>query len=213
MTLGQVIRGYRKKNNISLGEFARKAGLSKSYLFALEKNLNPSTGKKINPTFEVALACCKAMEMDIVTFVKKVAPDIAEDIAPYIQVQSVDDKKKMSSSLDSLPTPSTLYMPTDVPKYMPIDNTTINEAYKERRILILETAIPRKGELVYIPIKEYMMPVAFTVLQAGGGMFLANAEACGTCLFSIFDLGRTVFTNYGGARKIVSKWEYEANPF
>lgn len=94
MTLGQVIRGYRKKNNISLGEFARKAGLSKSYLFALEKNLNPSTGKKINPTFEVALACCKAMEMDIVTFVKKVAPDIAEDIAPYIQVQSVDDKKK-----------------------------------------------------------------------------------------------------------------------
>lgn len=212
MTLGEIVSEYREANKVSLGSFSRKSGLSKSYLFALEKGESPSNGKPIRPTLDTALACCLAMEMDIVTFLNKLDPDIGAALQPKIKVKPRGKAQEAPQSPGKEAAAPTLFIPTVVPDGIPATTDNVLEAFKEKRLLILPTTIPRKGDFVYIPIKEYMMPVAFTVEAAGGGLFCAYAEACGFRLFSIFDLEQTVFTARSGAKKIVEQWEWEANP-
>lgn len=38
MKIGDIIKNYRKENNLTLREFAKKCGLSYTYIFALEKD-------------------------------------------------------------------------------------------------------------------------------------------------------------------------------
>ena len=53
MTIGEIIKDYREANGISLDEFAKQAGMSKSYVFALEKNEHPKTKEPINPSLGI----------------------------------------------------------------------------------------------------------------------------------------------------------------
>lgn len=53
MTIGEIIKDYRDANGISLDEFAKQAGMSKSYVFALEKNEHPKTKEPINPSLGI----------------------------------------------------------------------------------------------------------------------------------------------------------------
>ncbi len=212
MTLGEIVAEYRIEQSVSLGAFSRKSGLSKSYLFALEKGEAPSNGKPIRPTLETAIACCRAMEMDIVTFLKKLDPELALELQPKVKVRPSKTAQEAPQSKQEATAAPTLFIPTVVPEGIPVTTESILEAFKEKRLLILKSPIPRKGDLVYMPIKEYMMPVAFTVEAAGGGLFYAYAEACGHRMFSIFDLEQTVFSTYGGAKRIVERWEWEENP-
>ena len=41
MTLGELIKEYRSKNNLSMDAFADKSGISKAYISLLEKNKHP----------------------------------------------------------------------------------------------------------------------------------------------------------------------------
>ena len=41
MTIGDVIKEFRKLNDLSLEEFGKMAGLSKSYVSMLENNKDP----------------------------------------------------------------------------------------------------------------------------------------------------------------------------
>ena len=50
MRLGEVIRTYREKNDLSMGDFAKMSGLSKPYISMLEANKNSRDGKKIVPS-------------------------------------------------------------------------------------------------------------------------------------------------------------------
>ena len=50
MRLGEIIRDYRLKNHISMGDFAKISGISKPYVSMLEANKNSRDGKKINPS-------------------------------------------------------------------------------------------------------------------------------------------------------------------
>ena len=50
MTLGDIIKKYRKENNISMSEFASYCSLSKGYISMLENNINPRNNKPISPT-------------------------------------------------------------------------------------------------------------------------------------------------------------------
>lgn len=65
MFLGDVIKEYRTKHDLSMDKFALLSGLSKSYISMLEKNINPTTGKSIEPTFNVIQKCAKAMHIDV----------------------------------------------------------------------------------------------------------------------------------------------------
>lgn len=53
MHLGEIIKEYRSKNNLSMGDFAEKSGISKAYISILEKNRDPRNGKKVTPSIPI----------------------------------------------------------------------------------------------------------------------------------------------------------------
>lgn len=65
MTLGEVIKKYREENDISQREFARKTGLSNSYISQLEMNMNSKNGQPIKPQIETYKAVADAMGITI----------------------------------------------------------------------------------------------------------------------------------------------------
>ena len=65
MFLGEFITVYRKKNKITLQEFADKCKLSKGYIAMLEKNYNPKTKMKIVPSLETFAKVAQAMGISI----------------------------------------------------------------------------------------------------------------------------------------------------
>ncbi len=64
MTLGDIIKAYRDEHDMSMDEFSRASGISKTYVWMLEKNINPKTGKEIIPTVEYIQKAAKGMFMD-----------------------------------------------------------------------------------------------------------------------------------------------------
>ena len=64
MTLGDLIKYYRRKHKLSMDAFAKKSGLSKAYVSLLEKNKHPKTGKEITPSVDVIKKVADAIEMD-----------------------------------------------------------------------------------------------------------------------------------------------------
>lgn len=65
MLLGDIIKQYREDHQMSLQDFANLIGTSRSYIHMLEKNVNPSTNKPINPSIETLKLLANAMNMDL----------------------------------------------------------------------------------------------------------------------------------------------------
>lgn len=65
MYLGELIREYRKKHQISMQTFADRAGLSKAYISQLESNRNPKTGDSIVPSVETFVKVASAMSISV----------------------------------------------------------------------------------------------------------------------------------------------------
>lgn len=53
MTIGDIIKDFREQRQMSMDEFGQLAGMSKSYVFALEKNEHPRTKEPINPSLGI----------------------------------------------------------------------------------------------------------------------------------------------------------------
>lgn len=70
MFLGDLIKEYRRINNLSLRDFAKKCGLSHTYISALEKNIDPRTSKPIAPTLDTVKYVSKGMNMPIEDILK-----------------------------------------------------------------------------------------------------------------------------------------------
>lgn len=64
MRLGHIVHEYRKANDITMDEFAKLSGLSKSYISMLEKNVNPRNNKPISPSMATLKSVANAMGMD-----------------------------------------------------------------------------------------------------------------------------------------------------
>ena len=62
MVLGNLIKEYRSSHNLSLRDFAQLCGLSHTYISALEKNIDPRTGKPIAPTLDSVKYISNAMK-------------------------------------------------------------------------------------------------------------------------------------------------------
>lgn len=65
MYIGEIIKNYRTKNQLSQRAFASRTSLSPSYINTLEKIYNPKTGKPYSVTTDVALELSKAMFISI----------------------------------------------------------------------------------------------------------------------------------------------------
>lgn len=75
MTIGDIIKEYRQKHNLSQRKFALIANITNSYVSALEMNSNPSTGKSIMPTIEVLNNIAGAMNISIDELIYRMGKD------------------------------------------------------------------------------------------------------------------------------------------
>lgn len=65
MTLGDLVKNYREKNNITMDEFSKTCSLSKGYISMLENNTNPRNNKPIAPTLPTIKKIALAMNVDV----------------------------------------------------------------------------------------------------------------------------------------------------
>lgn len=65
MTLGDVIKSYRKAHSMSMADFGKLSGLSKAYVGILEKNVNPTTQRPVVPSIVTIKAVSLAIGMDM----------------------------------------------------------------------------------------------------------------------------------------------------
>lgn len=70
MFIGELIKKYRTDYELSQRDFAKRCNLSHTYIAALEKNIDPRTGKPIAPTLEAVKNIAYAMNMDIEDLLK-----------------------------------------------------------------------------------------------------------------------------------------------
>jgi transcriptional regulator with XRE-family HTH domain len=64
-TIGETIKEFRKANHLSLRDFAQRAGLSHAYIAKLEKEYDPVSKKKIEPTMDTVAKLAEAMHMSV----------------------------------------------------------------------------------------------------------------------------------------------------
>lgn len=76
--IGDCVKRYREDNNISMQQFADRAGLSKGYISMLEHGRNPQSKRKLIPSLETASKVAKAMDMSLNDLVRKVGNNQAE---------------------------------------------------------------------------------------------------------------------------------------
>lgn len=65
MTIGEIIKEYRGKYNITMDDFAQMSGLCKSYISMLEKNENPGTKRPIKPTTKTLSAVASVLNISL----------------------------------------------------------------------------------------------------------------------------------------------------
>lgn len=90
MTLGEFIKAYRDKNDLSQRQFADKSGVSNGYISMLEKNENPKTGQPLSPSMPVLKKIAAAMGMtvnDMCSFVDDMAIDLGTTVMDYEDAQ------------------------------------------------------------------------------------------------------------------------------
>lgn len=65
MTVGDILKDYRKKNKISQDKFSDKSGISKGYISMLENNTNARNNKPIAPTIEMLKKIAFGMDIGL----------------------------------------------------------------------------------------------------------------------------------------------------
>lgn len=71
MTLGEIIKEYRTEHNLSMEEFAKRAGLSKQYVSILERNFNPSSKRPPKPTLDTIVSVASVTGTDVDSLVRR----------------------------------------------------------------------------------------------------------------------------------------------
>lgn len=75
MTIGDVIKEFRKLNDLSLEEFGKMCGLSRSYISMLENNKDPR-GNPVNPSLETIDKIATAIGVDTDALVGQIDQDV-----------------------------------------------------------------------------------------------------------------------------------------
>ena len=70
MKLGEWLKMYRTKHNMTMQDLADACGFSKAYIGMLEKGINPTTGKPVSPTLQTLDKIAKGTGQDIDSLLK-----------------------------------------------------------------------------------------------------------------------------------------------
>lgn len=65
MKIGELVKSYREKNNISQRQFARMCGVSNGYVSMLEEGRNPRTNEPIVPSLSTLQKISNALGLTI----------------------------------------------------------------------------------------------------------------------------------------------------
>ena len=65
MSIGDVIHKYRKENGVTMQRFAELCGRSKGYISMLEKGVNPSSGRAIDPSIGTIARIATVMQISV----------------------------------------------------------------------------------------------------------------------------------------------------
>lgn len=191
-SLGSIIASYRKKNKVSMADFAAACGCSKAYIMQLEHNINPATMKPITPSINMILAAASAMNVESGNLMKQLGVDLGTGL------DDNSNKSGPKALSNKAPSPG---------RYYPITVENVNEALKEGRVLILSTRVPVIGGNVWIPDLEFGDAILHTITDAGDGVFTAYAGSTGYVTFTIFDLGKHVFLSHAEAAQHKEDWQ------
>lgn len=86
MYLGDLIKEFRTIHKMSLRDFAQRCGLSHTYISALEKNIDPRTGKPIAPTLDTVKYVAHGMNTSVEEILKGIDEQqsfiVNKDISP-----------------------------------------------------------------------------------------------------------------------------------
>lgn len=85
MKLSNILIDYRNRMQISQREFARRCGLSNSYISFIENEYNPRTGKPIVPTLEQYQKIASCMDMTVHQLFELLDEDSPVDLHPSVQ--------------------------------------------------------------------------------------------------------------------------------
>lgn len=64
-SFGEIVKAYREEHNLSMAEFANRAGISKAYIGVLERGENYETGKAVVPSIKMLSKLASAMGMTL----------------------------------------------------------------------------------------------------------------------------------------------------
>ncbi|MBO4400730.1 MAG: helix-turn-helix transcriptional regulator [Selenomonadaceae bacterium] len=99
MRLGQIIRDYRNKNDLSMGDFARLSGISKPYVSMLEANKNSSNGKPIVPSVGTLQKVSRAIKISLNDLLR-----MLDDEKICVKTENLSEEQiTLLSSYDNLP--------------------------------------------------------------------------------------------------------------
>ena len=99
MKLSNIVIDYRKRMQISQREFARRCGLSNSYISFIENEYNPRTGKPIVPTIEQYQKIASCMDMSVHQLFELLDEDSPVDLHNSPQAPEDDPQIRIVSGM------------------------------------------------------------------------------------------------------------------
>lgn len=107
MKLSTIISDYRKRLQISQREFARRCGLSNSYISFIENEMNPRTGRPMVPTLEQYRKIAAGMDLSVhqlFGLLDEDAPvDLHADQVPESSAPNQDEIRLLIPGLSRIP--------------------------------------------------------------------------------------------------------------
>ena len=188
-SLGEILKEYRKGKGWSQTELADRAGLSRSYIKMIEKGERPESGMPLKPSLTCYVQLARAMEIDTMELLHRTGMTLQE-FEESVETVALEKPMTHIEPLENIP----------------VTAENVIEAMKENRLLILPFKLPKPGKPVFVPCPSLNMAAACLVLSAGGGVYTAESEVVGRFTFSIYDIGRTVFTTREEAEKKKKQW-------
>ena len=82
MKLGEWLKNYRIKHDMTMQELANVCGFSKAYVGMLERGINPTTGKPVSPTIQTLDRIAKGTGRDIDSLLKSLDGDQPVTVTP-----------------------------------------------------------------------------------------------------------------------------------
>lgn len=104
MTLGDIIKEYRKTQHLSMDAFSERSGISKAYISLLEKNKHPKTGKAIAPSVQCIKQAADGMNMDFNKLFSMIDGDVSlkDDLPDAVPELNARDERDIKKELDNI---------------------------------------------------------------------------------------------------------------